>query len=71
MLPGGAGIDNSGGGAMLDAGAETLFAERSEDNEVGGGTVLGVGVEVHGSAGSAVSEKKIKSIIICVRNKER
>ena len=60
MLPGGGGDDNSGGGAMLDAGAETLFVGRSEDNEVevGRGTILGAGVEAHGSAGGAVSEKK-------------
>ena len=71
MLPRDAGGDNSGGGAMLDARAETLFVGRSEDNEAGGGTILGAGVEAHGSAGGAVSEKKIKSRIICVRNRER
>ena len=69
MLPGDAGGDNSGGGEMLDAGAETLFVGRSKDNEAGGGIVLGVGVEAHGSAGGAISEKK--SRIICVRNRER
>ena len=58
MLPEDAGSDNSSGGAMLDAGAETLFVRRSEDNEVGGGTILGAGVEAHGSVGGAVSEKK-------------
>jgi len=69
---GGAGGDNSSGGAMLDAGAEALFVGISEDNEVGGGTILGAGVEAHGSAGGAVSEKKkSKSKIICVRNRER
>ena len=45
MLPGDAGGDNYGGGAMLDAEAEALFVGRSEDNEVGGGTILGAGVE--------------------------
>ena len=58
VLPGDAGGDNSGGGAMLDAGAETLFVGRSEDNEAGGGTILGAGVEAHGSAEGAVPEKK-------------
>ena len=43
---------------MLDAGAETLFVGRSEDNKVGGGTLLGAGVEAHGSTGGAISEKK-------------
>ena len=61
MLPGDASGDNSGGGAMLGAGAETLFVGRSKDNEAGGGTVLGAGVEAHGSAGGAVSEKKSKA----------
>ena len=56
---------------MLDAGAYTLFVGRSKDNEAGGGAVYGAGVEAHGSARGAVSEKKIKSIIICVRNRER
>jgi len=32
---------------------------------------LGAGVEAHGSAEGAISEKKIKSKIVCVRNKER
>ena len=58
MLPGDANGDNSGGGAMLDAGAETLFVGILEDNEAGGGTILGAGVEAHGSAGGTVSEKK-------------
>ena len=61
MLPGGASGDNSGGGAMLDAGAEALFAGRSENNEAGGGTILGAGVEAHGSTRGAVSEKKSKA----------
>ena len=43
---------------MLDAEAESLFARRSEDNEAGGGTILGAGVEAHDSAEGAVSEKK-------------
>jgi len=43
---------------MLDAGAKALFAGRSENNEVGGGTIFGAKVEAHGSAGGAVSEKK-------------
>jgi len=30
---------------------------------------LGAGVEAHGSAGGAVSEKKIKNRIICIRNR--
>ena len=34
MLPGDAGGDNSDGGAMLDAGAETLFVGKSQDNEM-------------------------------------
>ena len=57
---------------MLDAGAETLFAGRSEDNKAGGGAVLGAGVkahgsaegaevEAHGSAEGAVSEKKSRA----------
>ena len=71
MLPGDAGGDNSDGGAMLDAEAEALFVGRSQDNEAGGETVLGAGVEAHGSTGGAVSEKKIKSRIICIRNRER
>ena len=57
MLPGDAGGDNSGGGAMLDVGAEALFVGRSE---AGGGTILGARVKTHGSAG-AVSEKKSKA----------
>jgi len=60
VLPGGAGGDNSGGGAMLDVGAKALFARRSEDNEAGGGTILGAGVAAHGSAGGVVSEKNQK-----------
>ena len=58
MLPGDAGGDNSGGGAMSDAGVEALFVGRSEDNEAGGGTILGAGVEAHGSTGGAISEEK-------------
>jgi len=58
VLPRDAGGDISGGGAMLDARAEALFVGRSEDNEAGGGTILGAGVEAHGSIGGAVSEKK-------------
>ena len=65
MFPGGAGGDNAGGGVVLDAGAKPLFAWRSEDNEAGGEVVLGAGVEAHGSARGAISEK-IKSRIICV-----
>jgi len=61
MLPGDADGDNSDGGAMLDARAETLFVGRSYDNEAGGGTVLGAGVEAHGSIGRSVSEKKSKA----------
>jgi len=64
VLPEDASGDNSGGGAMLDAGVEALFVGRSEDNEAGGGTILGAGVETHGSTGGAVLEKKIKSRII-------
>ena len=64
MFPGGAGGDNSGGGAMLDARVEALFVGRSEDNEAGGRTVLGARVETHGSAGGAISGKKIKSRIM-------
>jgi len=55
-----AGGDNSRRDAMLDAGVETLFVGRSEDNEVGGGTVLVEGVEAHGSTGGAVLEKNKK-----------
>jgi len=54
-----------------DAGEEALFLGGSEDNETGGGTVLGARVEAHGSTGGAVSEKKIKRRIICIRNRER
>jgi len=61
VLPGGASSDNAGGGAVLDAGVEALFAGRSEDNEAGVGTLLGAGVEAHGSAGGAVSENKSKA----------
>ena len=61
MLPGDTCGDNSDGGAMLDAGAEALFVGRSQDNEAGGGTILGVGVEAHGSTGGAISKKKIKA----------
>ena len=56
---------------MLDAEVEALFARRSNDNKAGGGTVLGAGVEAHGSTRGAISKKKIKSRIICVRNRER
>ena len=41
------------GGAVLDAGAETLFTGRSKDNKAGGGAVLGAGVEAHSSARDA------------------
>jgi len=58
VLPGDAGGDISGGGAMLDAGAETLFVGRSKDNEAGGETIWGARVEAHSSTGGAVSEKK-------------
>ena len=72
MLPGGAGGDDAGGGAVLDAGAKTLFAGRLEDNKADGGAVLGAGVEAHGSArdagveahssaGGVVSEKKSRA----------
>ena len=43
---------------MLDARAEALFARRSEDNEAGGGTILGAEVEAHDLASGAVSKKK-------------
>jgi len=55
VLSRGAGGDNVGGGAVLDVGEETLFSGRSEDNEGGGGAILGAGVEAHDSTGGAVS----------------